>query len=220
MAEHLLTMTFLSLASPRDIHLQFKQELAEKTAKLDTDPGLWMALTLAKESYTTLLAAKKTPPEQSGPHFDRMQAMLKAFRAQVCVRRCGRGDRLAPGPCTDRWINVWMNARPISTPPTHTHTQPGSAGMGLFGAVDIGQGAYWWDYGQLKLYFANSIRVTEASLPSSLLFPLLVSTLPGLISTSIPSILSDGRRVGRVPGLPGRALHPPPRRPRARRLGR
>jgi hypothetical protein len=33
--------------------------------------------------------------------------------------------------------------------------------MGLFGAVDIGQGAYWWDYGQLKLYFANNIRVTE-----------------------------------------------------------
>lgn len=27
--------------------------------------------------------------------------------------------------------------------------------------MDIGQGAYWWDYGQLKLYFANSIRVTE-----------------------------------------------------------
>jgi hypothetical protein len=36
-----------------------------------------------------------------------------------------------------------------------------TVGLGLFGAVDIGQGAYWWDYGQLKLYFANNIRVTE-----------------------------------------------------------
>ena len=34
---------------------------------------------------------------------------------------------------------------------------------GLFGAVDIGQGAYWWDYGQLKLYFANNVRVTGVS---------------------------------------------------------
>ncbi len=95
-------------------------ELSEKEAKLDTDPGLWMALTLAKDSYMTLLAAKKTPPEESGPHHERMQAMLKAFQAQ-----------------------------------------PDYAGLGLFGAVDIGQGAYWWDYGQLKLYFANNIRVTE-----------------------------------------------------------
>ena len=25
-------------------------------------------------------------------------------------------------------------------------------GRGLFGAVDVGTDAYWWDYGQLKLY--------------------------------------------------------------------
>jgi hypothetical protein len=71
---------------------QFKQELAEKQAKLDTDPGLWMALTLAKESYTTLLTAKKTPEAESGPHWERMQAALKAFKAQVggggCVGVC------------------------------------------------------------------------------------------------------------------------------------
>lgn len=66
---------------------QFKQELSEKQAKLDTDPGLWMALTLAKESYIKLLEAKKTPPSESGPHYERMQAMLKAFQVQVggCV---------------------------------------------------------------------------------------------------------------------------------------
>lgn len=46
-------------------------------------------------------------------------------------------------------------------PPFPQILQSEWAGLGLFGAVDIGQGAYWWDYGQLKLYFANSIRVTE-----------------------------------------------------------
>jgi hypothetical protein len=35
----------------------------------------------------------------------------------------------------------------------------------VFGAVDIGQGAYWWDYGQLRLYFQNSIRVTQVGGP-------------------------------------------------------
>ena len=28
-----------------------------------------------------------------------------------------------------------------------------SSGMGLFGAVDVGSAAAWWDYGQVKLYF-------------------------------------------------------------------
>jgi hypothetical protein len=38
--------------------------------------------------------------------------------------------------------------------------QESNRALGLFGAVDIGQGAYWWDYGQLKLYYNNNIRVT------------------------------------------------------------
>ena len=48
--------------------------------------------------------------------------------------------------------------------------------MGLFGAVDIGQGAYWWDYGQLKLYFTNNIRVTEVRFLYMYLFPLSIPT--------------------------------------------
>jgi len=30
----------------------------------------------------------------------------------------------------------------------------------LFGAVDVGQGSYWWDYGLLKLYRKNNLMVT------------------------------------------------------------
>lgn len=105
---------------------EFQKELTEKTAKLDTDPGMWMALTLSKDSYIQLLKAKGTPAAVSGPHFDRMHAMVARFRATT------EGAR------------------------------------GLFGAVDIGQGAYWWDYGQLKLYFANNISVTHTDEESRL----------------------------------------------------
>jgi len=32
---------------------------------------------------------------------------------------------------------------------------------GLFGAVDVGSGACWWDYGQVKLYIANNLKLAE-----------------------------------------------------------
>jgi hypothetical protein len=37
--------------------------------------------------------------------------------------------------------------------------------LGLFGPVDVGQGVYWWDYGQLKLYLRNTLLVTERYFP-------------------------------------------------------
>lgn len=33
--------------------------------------------------------------------------------------------------------------------------------MGLFGAVDVGSDACWWDYGQLKLYSKNNLKLLE-----------------------------------------------------------
>ena len=33
--------------------------------------------------------------------------------------------------------------------------------LGLFGAVDVGSNACWWDYGQLKLYIANNLKLTD-----------------------------------------------------------
>jgi hypothetical protein len=37
---------------------QFKTELTEKVAKLDTDPHLWMAFTLDKDAYVRLMKQK------------------------------------------------------------------------------------------------------------------------------------------------------------------
>ena len=42
-------------------------------------------------------------------------------------------------------------------------------GLGLFGAVDVGKDACWWDYGQLKLYHANTRLLLEKSASADLL---------------------------------------------------
>lgn len=42
-------------------------------------------------------------------------------------------------------------------------------GMGLFGAVDVGKDACWWDYGQLKLYSENNLKFLDTDENSDLL---------------------------------------------------
>lgn len=41
--------------------------------------------------------------------------------------------------------------------------------MGLFGAVDVGNNACWWDYGQLKLYSSNNHKFLDTDENSDLL---------------------------------------------------
>eukprot|EP00581_Thalassiosira_minuscula_P008980 CAMPEP_0183707164 /NCGR_PEP_ID=MMETSP0737-20130205/3793_1 /TAXON_ID=385413 /ORGANISM="Thalassiosira miniscula, Strain CCMP1093" /LENGTH=554 /DNA_ID=CAMNT_0025934751 /DNA_START=35 /DNA_END=1699 /DNA_ORIENTATION=- len=38
---------------------------------------------------------------------------------------------------------------------------PANSELGLFGAVDVGSNACWWDYGQLKLYITNNLKLSE-----------------------------------------------------------
>jgi hypothetical protein len=33
--------------------------------------------------------------------------------------------------------------------------------LGLFGVVDVGRGSYWWDYGQVKHYIANNLKLLQ-----------------------------------------------------------
>ena len=100
---------------------EFKAELAAKEGKLDTDPHLWMPLTLQCADYCSLMASKGVPEEQSKQHHERMAGFM---------------GRFAPGG-----------------------ELPG--GMGLFGAVDIGADAFWWDYGQLRWYLQNNLLLCE-----------------------------------------------------------
>lgn len=41
--------------------------------------------------------------------------------------------------------------------------------LGLFGAVDVGCDACWWDYGLLKLYIANNLKLSEDGADADLL---------------------------------------------------
>lgn len=42
-------------------------------------------------------------------------------------------------------------------------------GLGLFGAVDVGSHVCWWDYGQLKLYITNNLKLSEEGADADLL---------------------------------------------------
>jgi hypothetical protein len=57
--------------------------------------------------------------------------------------------------------------------------------MGLFGAVDVGKNACWWDYGLLKLYSKNSLLLLEKDAQSDLLRKFL-----GVESHQVDSTLS------------------------------
>ena len=39
--------------------------------------------------------------------------------------------------------------------------------IGIFGAVDVGDQACWWDYGQLKLYSTNNLKLLDTDKVSS-----------------------------------------------------
>jgi hypothetical protein len=95
---------------------EFATELAEKTAKLDTDPHFWMPLTLPKAEYATLMAQKGIDEDVSNSHHDRMAA----FKTTLDLSE-----------------------------------------MGLFGAIDVGKDACWWDYGLLKLYSKNNLKLLQ-----------------------------------------------------------
>lgn len=99
---------------------EFAGDLESKTGKLDSDPHLWMPMTLEKAAYLQLMQQKGINVEQSSSHFDRIENMMKKFNE---------------------------NSKSVS--------------LGLFGPVDVGQGVYWWDYGQLKLYQRNTQLMVE-----------------------------------------------------------
>ena len=59
--------------------------------------------------------------------------------------------------------------------------------MGLFGAVDVGKDACWWDYGLLRLYSTNNLKLLEESEDADLLRKFL-----GLTAKQMNSNVADG----------------------------
>jgi hypothetical protein len=64
-------------------------------------------------------------------------------------------------------------------------------GMGLFGAVDVGKDACWWDYGLLKLYSINNMKILEQSANADLLRLFLGMTEKQADSTIAESVTVD-----------------------------
>jgi hypothetical protein len=114
----------VSAALLEALSAEFATELAEKTAKFDTDPDFWMPLTLSPKDYAALMKQKGIDEDVSLKHHARMTAMKEKFDF---------------------------------------------GSMGLFGAVDVGSDACWWDYGQLKLYSTNNLKLLEDSADAKLL---------------------------------------------------
>ena len=60
---------------------EFAVELASKSGKLDSDPHLWMPMTLDKPAYLQLMGQKGISAETAGAHYDRIKAMMTTFLA-------------------------------------------------------------------------------------------------------------------------------------------
>jgi hypothetical protein len=64
----------------------FSPELMAKEGKMDSDPHLWMPMTLSKESYVSLMGSKGVSDGDSSGHFDRIQNLLARMKSD---KLCG-----------------------------------------------------------------------------------------------------------------------------------
>jgi len=63
--------------------IEFQPELAAKQGKLDSDPHLWMPMTLQRESYVNIMGGKGVSEESAGKHHDRIVNMMEGFMASA-----------------------------------------------------------------------------------------------------------------------------------------
>lgn len=124
---------------------------------------------------------------QVGPSlgsFSFSAAMLEALCNEFAVELAGKTEKLDTDP--HFWMPLTLSAKDyaalmkqkgIDEDVSLVHHARMSAmkekfdfgSMGLFGAVDVGSDACWWDYGQLKLYSKNNINLLEAGNDADLL---------------------------------------------------
>jgi len=68
---------------------EFKKELGEKKGKMDSDPHLWMPMTLDRDVYMDVMEKKKMSKADAGKHFDRVQNMVKVFFGDPANKNLG-----------------------------------------------------------------------------------------------------------------------------------
>jgi hypothetical protein len=79
---------------------EFQDELDHRTGKLDSDPHLWMPMTLQRDDYVRLMIQKDVPPDVSTLHFDRIQNFLGKFWELESVQRSKSYQRRLFGAVT------------------------------------------------------------------------------------------------------------------------
>ena len=74
-----------------------------------------------------------------------------------------------------------------------SESKEGTTALRLFGAVDVGRDSYWWDYGQLRLYFQNNILATQGSEEASALRQFLGLSDDGrVVDSDMTGVAVDG----------------------------
>ena len=63
--------------------------------------------------------------------------------------------------------------------------------LGMFGSVDVGSNACWWDYGQLKLYIDNNLKLTETS-PDADLLRRFFGVTGRTMNSNVSGVVVDG----------------------------
>lgn len=84
----------LSAALLTALDSEFAPELGSKAGKMDSDPHLWMAMTLAEESYMRLMIQKKLfGEEDANAHHRRVTSFLEKFEASEAAKASGLTGR-------------------------------------------------------------------------------------------------------------------------------
>lgn len=159
-------------------------------ACLETADGKTEAAQVEKVSHevaTKMLGALGGTLKQVGPSlgsFSISAEMTKALLEEFKTELAGKTAKFDTDP--HFWMPLTlsegdyitlMKGKDVDEEESKKHHQRMSAmkesfdlgNMGLFGAVDVGKEACWWDYGQLKLYSANSLLLLEDSPSADLL---------------------------------------------------
>ena len=95
---------------------EFGKELSSKTGKLNSDPHIWMPLTLDLNTYIDMMERKGQSIDQARDHYQRMASFKERFQKKYS--------------CSE-----------------------------ILGPVNTGQSSYWWDYGTMKSFIANTTKL-------------------------------------------------------------
>jgi hypothetical protein len=175
-------------------------------ACIEKEGGRLDAAQVEKVSHETAVSmlAKLGKIRQVGPSlgsFSVSAAMLKALCSEFCAELTEKTAKLDTDP--HFWMPLTLSEQDYVTLMKQKGTEEAESTkhharmtamkasfdmgeLGLFGAVDVGKNACWWDYGLLRLYSKNSLLLLEKDTAQSD----LLRKFLGVTSHQVDSVLS------------------------------